>query len=137
MHRRMDTLLKRLRQDIARRFDPESILAACRSVGHSWRNTTLNPVGTFRWFVTQILHGNTSLEHVSLLGGRLFTGSAHCQARARLPLIVFREVLRNLVKSLVEETRAEGLWRGHRPPPGLWGWRGRPGRRRKSCENGG
>ena len=31
-----------------------------------------------------------------------------------MPLIVFREVLRNLVKSLVEETRSEGLWRGHR-----------------------
>ena len=114
MHRQMDTILKRLRQDLARHFDPESILAACRSVGHSWRNTTLNPVAILHWFVTQILHGNTSLEHVSLLGGRLFSGSAYCQARARLPLMVVREVLRNLVGSLVEETRSEGLWRGHR-----------------------
>ena len=114
MHHQMDTILKRLRQDVARHLDPESIRSACRSVGHSWRNTTLDPVAILRWFVTQVLHGNTSLEHVSLLGGRLFTGSAYCQARARLPLMFFREVLRNLVQSLVPETRRQGLWRGHR-----------------------
>ena len=114
MHHRIDTILKRLRQDVARHLDPESILAVCRSVGHTWRDTTLNPVAILHWFVTQVLHGNTSLEHISLLGGRLFTASAFCQARARLPLAVFRDVLRNLVKSLVGEIRAEGLWRGHR-----------------------
>ncbi len=114
MHRQINTILSRLRQDLARHFEPEPILAACRSVGHAWRNTTLNPVAIVRWFVTQVLHGNTSLEHVSLLGGRLFSGSAYCQARARLPLFVFREVLRNLVESLVGDTQAEGLWRGHR-----------------------
>ena len=37
MHHRIDTILKRLRQDVARRLDPESIRAACREAGHTWR----------------------------------------------------------------------------------------------------
>jgi len=114
MHHRIDTILKRLRQDLAHHLDPESILSVCRSIGHTWRETTLNPVAILHCFVTQILHGNTSLEHVSLLAGRRFTGSAYCQARARLPLMFFRQVLHNLVESLVGETRTQGLWRGHR-----------------------
>jgi hypothetical protein len=114
MHRRLDTIIKRLRQDVARRLDPDSIRSACRSAGHTWRACILNPVAIVHWFALQVLHGNTALEHVSLLGGRLFTGSAYCQARALLPLAVFRAVLRGLVESLVPGTQAEGLWRGHR-----------------------
>lgn len=114
MHHRIHTILKRLRQDVARRLEPESIHSVCHSVGHCWRESPLNPAAILHWFVTQILHGNTSLQHVSLLGGRLFTDSAYCQARARLPLAVFRGVLRNLIKAVVPDTQAEGTWRGHR-----------------------
>jgi hypothetical protein len=74
----------------------------------------LNPVAIIHWFVTQVLLGNTSLQHISLLGGRCFTDSAYSQARTRLPLAVFQGILRNLAKRLVPETRTEGLWRGHR-----------------------
>jgi hypothetical protein len=114
MHHRLDTILKRLRQDVAHRLDPESIQSVCRSVGHHWRKSLLNPVAVIHWFVIQILHGNSSLQHVSLLANRSFTDSAYCLARARLPLAVFRGVLRDLVKTLVPRTRAEGTWRGHR-----------------------
>lgn len=114
MHHRIDTILKRLRQDVAHRLEPESIQSVCRSVGHNWRKSLLNPVAVIHWFVIQILHGNSSLQHVSLLAGRTFTDSAYCLARARLPLAVFRGVLGDLVKTLLPETRAEGLWRGHR-----------------------
>lgn len=114
MHHRIDTILKRLRQDVAHRLDPESIQSACRAARHNWRKCPLNPVAIVHWFVIQVLHGNTSLEHIALLGDGLFTGSAYCQARALLPLAVFEFVLRNLVKALIPDTQAEGLWRGHR-----------------------
>jgi Transposase DDE domain len=145
MHHRIDTILKRLRQDLAHRLEPESIQSVCRSVGHTWRKSLLNPVAVIHWFVTQILHGNSSLQHVTLLAGRIFTDSAYCQARAHLPLAVFRGVLRELVKALLPQTRVEGTWRGHRTwlidgssfsmpdTPELQAKFGQPGAQAKGC----
>src|SRR4051812_40097093 len=93
MNHRIDTILKRLRQDVACHLSPESILSASQAAGHHWRKCTLNPAAIVHWFVIQVLHGNTSLEHVALLGGGVFTGSAYCLARALLPLVVFQNVL--------------------------------------------
>lgn len=114
MHHRIGSILRQFRQDPARHIEPESIHAACRSVGHVWRNCLLNPVAVVHWFVIQITLGNTSLKHITLLGGRRFSDAAYCLARARLPLAVFQAVLRNMVKALVPDTQADGLWRGHR-----------------------
>ena len=114
MHHRIDTILKRLRQDVGRRLDPDSIRSACREAGHSWRDRVLNPVALVHWFVIQVLHGNTSLEHVARPGGGLFTGAAYCLARGLLPLAVFQVVLHDPVKALIPRTQAEGRWRGHR-----------------------
>src|SRR4051794_32030495 len=100
MHHRIDTILKHLRQDVALRLNPEAIRSACRAAGHSWRERTLDPVAILHWFVIQVLHGNTSLEHVARLGGGLFTGAAYCLARALLPLAVFQNVLYELIKAL-------------------------------------
>ncbi len=145
MHHRIDTILKRLRQDLAHRLEPESIQSVCRSVGHTWRKSLLNPLAILHWFVIQILHGNSSLQHVSLLAGRIFTGAAYCLARARLPLAVFRGVLAGLIKALVPETRSEGPWRGHRTwlidgssfsmpdTPELQAKFGQPGAQAKGC----
>ena len=85
MHHRIDTILRRLRQDVADRLQPQSLQAVCRSLGHTWRQSTLEPAALIHWFVVQVLHANTSLEHVSLLASRSFTGSAYGQARSRLP----------------------------------------------------
>jgi hypothetical protein len=114
MHHRIDTILEGLRRDVAQRLDPEAIRSACREAGHTWRHCVLDPVAIVHWFVIQVLHGNTSLEHVARLGGGRFTGSAYCLARALLPLAVFRIVLYGLVKALIPGTETEGLWRGHR-----------------------
>lgn len=114
MHHRIDTILERLRQDIASRLDPEAVRSACRQAGHGWRRCVLNPVAIVHWFVIQVLHGNTSLEHVARLGGGTFTGPAYCLARALLPRAVLQIVLHDLVKALIPVTQAEGLWRGHR-----------------------
>jgi hypothetical protein len=114
MHHRIDTILKRLRQDVARHLDPESIRSACRQAGHRWRRCVLDPAAIVHWFVIQVLHGNTSLEHVARLGGGTFTGSAYCRARSLLPLAVSQAALHDLVRALIPQTQAEGLWRGHR-----------------------
>ncbi|SIO28068.1 hypothetical protein SAMN05444166_3449 [Singulisphaera sp. GP187] len=62
MHHRIDTIIKQLRQDIALHLDPESIQAACRSAGHTWRRCGLNPVAILHWFVIQVINGNTALQ---------------------------------------------------------------------------
>lgn len=114
MHHPIDTILMQLRHDLARHLGAESIHSACRAVGHFWRDCTLAPAAIVHWFVIQVLHGNTSLEHVATLAGSRFSGEAFCLARKALPLAVFQSVLRNVIAALIPDTRTEGLWRGHR-----------------------
>ena len=57
MHPRFDTILARIRQDVACHLAPESIREACRACGHRWRQRVLTPVAIVHWFLTQILDG--------------------------------------------------------------------------------
>jgi Transposase DDE domain len=106
----------------------------------------LTPVAIIHWFMIQVLHGNTALTDISLKAGRAFTDSAYCQARAKLPLQVYRAVLRALIKALVPETHSAGLWLGrHRTflvdgssfsmpdTPELQKHFGQPGNQRPGC----
>src|SRR5262245_6965641 len=115
MHHRISTLLRALRQDLAAKLGDDVILAACRAAGHTWCDSCLlTPAAIIHWFLIQVLHGNTALTHVSLLAGRAFSASAFCQARARLPLAVFRTLLREMVRALIPDTEVIGRWHGHR-----------------------
>lgn len=115
MHRRISTILNSLRQDLTAMLGADVISSACRDVGHTWHVfALLTPAAIIYWFLIQILHGNTSLTHVSLLAGRSFSAAAFCLARARLPLAVFQALLRHMVRSLVPDTEAIGRWHGHR-----------------------
>jgi hypothetical protein len=115
MHRRISTILHRLRQDLASTLGTDFIHAACLAAGHTWNNAALlTPAAIIHWFLVQILHGNTSLTHVSLLAGHAFSDAAFCMARARLPLAVFQAVLGHLVRAVIPDTEAIGRWRGHR-----------------------
>ena len=114
MQHRIFAALRCLRQDLATRLDEAAVHDACRRVGHRWRDCLLTPVAVLRWFIIQVLHGNTALTHVSLLAGRSFTDAAFCLARARLPLAAYRAVLRGLNGALIPDTQAQGTWRGHR-----------------------
>ena len=80
MHQRIDNALRALRQDLPSHLDASTIHAACRKVGHTWRECLLTPVAIMHWFITQVLHGNTALNHISLFADRQFTDSAYCQA---------------------------------------------------------
>ena len=105
----------------------------------------MTPAAIIHWFLIQVLHGNTALTHVSLMAGRAFTASAFCQARSRLPLAVFRAVLREMVKVLIPATEAAGRWLGHRTflvdgssfsmpdTPALQAHFGQPGNQAKGC----
>jgi hypothetical protein len=107
--------LRRLRQDLSPYLDEGSVGELCKRLGHRWRrDARLAPWAILLWFITQVLHGNTALTHLTLKARRGFSESAYCQARARLPLAVFRAVLGTVIDALVPRTEAEGRWHGHR-----------------------
>jgi len=63
----------------------------------------------------QIVHGNTPCSEVRHIGGRSFTPQAYCQARARLPLIVYQTLFTEVYQRLAPSMgREEHLWHGHR-----------------------
>jgi Transposase DDE domain len=71
-------------------------------------------VTTIQLFLVQILHGNTActpLRHLTKLD---VTASAYCQARMRLPLAVFEQLLRSVSHALQHSPLEEGRWLGHR-----------------------
>ena len=113
MYRRIDTALRRIRQDLGNLLDRLTVQRVCRQVGHSWGAGILCPYATLHWFLLQVLSGNTALEHIATLTKKAFTDSAYCQARARLPLAVYQAILRALIKALIPET-SNGRWHGHR-----------------------
>jgi hypothetical protein len=146
MHRRISTILQSLRQDLAAKLGADVIRSACHAAGHTWcASALLTPAAVIHRFLIQILHGNTALTHVSLLAGRSFTAAAFCLARARLPLAVFRALLRHMVRSLIPDTEAIGRWHGHRTfpvdgssfsmpdTPELQAHFGQPGNQAKGC----
>ena len=146
MHRRISSALNALRQDLTAKLGSDVIHAACRAAGHTWRaSALLTPAAIIHWFLIQVFHGNTALNHVTLMAGRSFTASAFCQARTRLPLAVFRAVLRAVIHALVPDTQAHGRWLGLRPflldgssfslpdIPALQAHFGQPGNQAKGC----
>jgi len=146
MHQRIVTTVRQLRQDLARHLDEKAIHDACRQAGHRWRDCLLTPAAIIHWFIIQVLHGNTALEHISLLADRTFTGAAYCLARSNLPLQIYQAVLRALIKALVPDTHTAGLWLGrHRTflvdgssfsmpdTPALQAQFGQPGNQKPGC----
>jgi hypothetical protein len=74
----------------------------------------LDPVALVHLFLTQILHGNTAINHLVRISGLSFTASAYCQARSRLPLALFRELLHRVadrIRPVLDDTET---WHGHR-----------------------
>jgi hypothetical protein len=112
----IDDALARVKHD-ATALDPALIQDVCRELKYAWRDRALDPATTVALFVQQILHGNTPCSEVRHLVGKRFTPSAWCQARARLPLDVYRGVLRRTSDAALTCTTTrqdDHLWRGHR-----------------------
>jgi hypothetical protein len=106
--------LQQIKADLRSISSPETIIRLCRGAGHAWRDRTLDPVQTIYLFIAQVLHGNTSCAHVRQLGHFAFTPSAYCEARKRLPVQVFRDLLRETAQYATRQANGVGLWRGHR-----------------------
>jgi len=105
----------RVKGDLSSLIDPTIVENACREAKHEWRDRTLDPTQTLETFATQIAHGNTALAHVVRLCGGGFSEAAYCKARQRLPLEVFRSVLRTTTDLLRPTGQdAIGTWKGHR-----------------------
>lgn len=97
---------------------PRLILDLCRLLGHRFRRGTLDPVHTIHLFLMQVLHGNTAITHLRHLSPRSFTASAYCQARQRLPVELFRRLVRTITDAMFDALECPS------PNPGLRG-RGR------------
>ena len=114
MHHRIVSILRRLKDAPAQQLDRPEIVDACRQVKHTWRNCLLDPVAIIHLFLHQTLRGNTAINHLVRISGLCFTGSAYCQARSRLPLAVFRELLRRVADRIKPVIDDAGKWHGHR-----------------------
>jgi hypothetical protein len=107
-------VVKQFQQDWTSQLEPAAILTACRDVAYRWRERTLDPVTTIELFCVQILHGNTACTHLRHLTKCSVTASAYCQARMKLPLSVFEQLLRSVSHALQHQPLDEGRWLGHR-----------------------
>jgi Transposase DDE domain len=142
---RIIPILARLRQDVAAGLTKQTIEAACRQAGHSWRRRILDPATTISLFLLQILNGNTATRHVVHFGVWTFSDSAYCQARKRLPLAVYHVLLEATAGAFRSATSTSSRWLGHRvwvvdgssfsmpDEPELQRHFGQPGGQKKGC----
>jgi len=87
----------------------------CRKQGYTWRDRELDPATTVALFLQQIVQGNVPCTEVRHLGGESFTAQAYCQARARIPLVVYQDLLTAVCDGVLRQTGlATHLWHGHR-----------------------
>ncbi len=114
MHHRIVSILRRFQNAPAKQLDRPEIIDACRQVNHTWRNCLLDPVAIIHLFLTQVLHGNTAINHLVRISGLSFTGSAYCQARSRLPVALFEVLLRRVTERLGPQIDETATWHGHR-----------------------
>ena len=91
MHHRIDTILERLRQDVARRLAPKSIEAACKTAG---RVGEIHPQS--RRERPPVRNPDPAWEHAPgtrcVPRGGLFTGEPYRMARGLPPPAVFQAV---------------------------------------------
>ena len=118
----LDHALLRIRQDGGSDLlRPDQINQLARRQGHLFRDTALTPGNTLRLFVQQVAHGNIACSAVRHLAGEDFSDSAWCQARARLPVELIREVHRRLIDHAQRELQVTDdvgadthRWHAHR-----------------------
>jgi hypothetical protein len=145
MARSIPQILRQFKADVSKALAAETIVKICDYLGHKYRERVLDPVITVQVFLVQILHGNTACTALSRLAGIPFTAEAYCQARARLPLALFEELLKRVCDALFATVETTGLWRGHRTwsldgssfsmsdTPELQAYFGQPSAQAKGC----
>lgn len=110
--------IARIKRDALGAVGRGAVEQVCDELGHAWRERELDPATTVALFVQQVLHGNVACSEVRHLagtagGGKAFTPSAYCQARARLPLAVVQSLLTRVCDAALVATRERShLWLG-------------------------
>ena len=107
-------IIRQFKADVATAVSTETIVAICRSLGHTWRDRILDPTITVHVFLLQILYGNTACTALSRLAGVAFSAAAYCQARKVLPLALFQKLLGGVCDAMHPELQETNLWFGHR-----------------------
>jgi len=104
----VDRLKRRLPDFLA----PALIESLVEKLAVRFRRRILTPVLTVQLLVLRVLEANTAYTHLAHLSGVAFTGSAFCQALARLPL----ELLQELLAAVAQRAQpwAGALFGGHR-----------------------
>jgi hypothetical protein len=98
-------------------LDRKIVERVCREHGHEWRQRQLDPATTVALFLQQVAHGNVSCCQVRHLAdnGSSFTAQAYCDARARVPLEVYNDLMAEVCEATMPQARRpEYLWHGHR-----------------------
>lgn len=98
--------LGRIKDNPLGAIDRLTVERICREHGHEWRDRELDPATTVALFVQQIVHGNCPCTEVRHLArGHTFTAQAYCEARQRLPLAVYQDLLSEVVEAVMPQTR--------------------------------
>jgi hypothetical protein len=74
-------ILTRIKLDLQPFLPDESILMACRQVGHQWRDRKFGPLRTIHLFILQVLCFNTAMTHLRHLAKEAVNAPAYCKAR--------------------------------------------------------
>lgn len=99
----------------------EEIHEICHDLGHAWRARQLPPGVTIRSCVHRALNGDHSIAALLAdlaaaddLDAPVPTDSAWCQARSRVPLTVFRELIARRARRCQRRFGAPYRWQGRR-----------------------
>jgi hypothetical protein len=112
----LTTPLAHVKAHLAQLLPDRLIHAACRDVGHRWRERQLGPIVTTSLLLQQVLHGNPAVGELRRLSRLDFSDSAYCQARQRLPLAVLRalhQASAGRAQTALDQDRTS-RWKGHR-----------------------
>jgi Transposase DDE domain len=85
------------------------IRQACRRVGYQWRQRKLGPVETLQVFMQQVLNGNTAIQDIKRITHSGFSNSSFCNARARIPLPVYKNLQLSVVGNFKRQADADPL----------------------------
>jgi hypothetical protein len=107
-------VVARFKADVARALSAATIERVCGYLGYRFRQRLLGPVNLVQVFLLQILHGNVACTALPRLAELSFTDEAYCQARKRLPLALFEDLLQHVCDALFPEVQTTNRWRGHR-----------------------
>lgn len=96
--------------DVGKALSAHRIRQTCANLQITFRDRLFNPVVTFHVFLTQILHGNVAILALPHLAGFAFAAAAYCEARKRLHLIFFQDLLERVIDGLDASRRSARLW---------------------------